>query len=105
MVILGVSDHFISGAAVVIDGRVVAAVNDERLARRKVPILERLYYDLRQPSFARRHQKIAEVLRDEFDITCPVEFRSHHFAHAAGAYYAGGFEDGLMVTLDGAGDG
>jgi len=28
-----------------------------------------------------------------------------HFANAAGAYYAGGFEEGLMVTLDGAGDG
>jgi carbamoyltransferase len=177
MKILGISDHFISGAAVIVDGRVVAAVNEERLARKKmvmgfprksiaevlriagvppweldrvavaskwghflddyvdfsngvfgvdegvvrnlffsagsqlsflrskVPMLERLYYDLRQPSFARRHRKIAEVLRDEFDIACPVEFVSHHFAHAAGAYYASGFEDGLMVTLDGAGDG
>jgi carbamoyltransferase len=177
MKILGISDHFTSGAAVIIDGRVAAAVNEERLARKKmvmgfprksiaevlriagvkpgeldhvavasewghflndyvdfsngvfgvdegvvrtlffsagshlsflrskVPILERLYYDLRQPSFARRRSKIAEVLRDEFDITCPLEFCSHHFAHAAGAYYASGFEDGLMVTLDGAGDG
>jgi carbamoyltransferase len=177
MKILGISDHFTSGAAVIIDGRVAAAVNEERLARKKmvmgfprksiaevlriagvkpgeldqvavasewghflndyvdfsngvfgvdegvvrnlffsagsrlsflrskVPFLERLYYDLRQPSFARRRSRIAEVLRDEFDITSPVEFRSHHFAHAAGAYYASGFEDGLMVTLDGAGDG
>ena len=177
MKILGISDHFTSGAAVIIDGRVVAAVNEERLARKKMvmgfprksiaevlriagirpqdldhvslaskwghflndyvdfsngvfgvdegivrnlffsagsqlsflrsklPFLERLYYDLRQPSFARRHRRIAEVLRDEFDITCPVEFISHHLSHAAGAYYASGFEDGLMVTLDGAGDG
>src|SRR5262249_47305693 len=28
-----------------------------------------------------------------------------HFANAAGAYYAGGFEEGMMVSRDGAGDG
>jgi carbamoyltransferase len=177
MRILGISDHFTSGAAVVIDGQVVAAVNEERLARKKmvmgfprksiaevlrlasvkaqeldavavasqwghflneyveltngvlavdegmvrnlffsmgsrfsflrskVPILERLYYDLRRPVYAQRRRKIAEVLRDEFDITCPIHYLSHHFAHAACAYYASGFDDGLMVTLDGAGDG
>jgi carbamoyltransferase len=177
MQILGISDHFTSGAAVIVDGRVVAAVNEERLARKKMvmgfprksiaevlrisgvsaqqldgvavasklghflddyvdlsngvfavdegmlrnlfffagshlsflrtklPIAERLYYDLRKPAFKRRQGRIREVLRNEFEINCPVEFVSHHFAHAAGAYYASGFVDGLMVTLDGAGDG
>ncbi len=177
MRILGISDHFISGAAVVEDGRLVSAVNEERLARQKmvmgfpwksiasvlqiarvgpedldqvaiasewghflndyvdfsdgvfgvdegvvrnlffsvgthlswlrdkVPLLERLYYDLRKPAFAKRRARIRQVLRDEFGITCPVVFVSHHLAHAAGAYYASGFEDALMVTLDGAGDG
>lgn len=177
MRILGISDHFVSGAAVVEDGRLVSAVNEERLARQKmvmgfprksiasalqvagvdpenldqvaiasewghflndyvdfsdgvfgvdegvvrnlffsvgthlswlrdkVPLLEKLYYDLRKPAFAKRRARIREVLRDEFDITCPVVFLSHHLAHAAGAYYASGFEDALMVTLDGAGDG
>jgi carbamoyltransferase len=177
MKILGISDHFTSGAAVIVDGRVVTAVNEERLARKKmvmgfprksiaevlrlaglrpqdldgvavasqwghflneyveltngvlavdegivknlffsmgsrlsflrskVPILERLYYDLRQPVYAERRRRIAEVLRDEFDITCPIKYYSHHFAHAACAYYASGFDNGLMVTLDGAGDG
>jgi carbamoyltransferase len=177
MNILGISDHFTSGAAVIIDGRVVTAVNEERLARKKMvmgfprksiaevlrlaglrpqeldavavashwghfldnyvemtngvfavdegilrslffsvgsqlsflrskaPILERLYYDLRRPVYAQRRRKIAEVLRREFDITCPIRYFSHHFAHAACAYYASGFDDGLMVTLDGAGDG
>ena len=36
MKILGISDHFTSGAAVIIDGRVVTAVNEERLARKKM---------------------------------------------------------------------
>ena len=38
MKILGISDHFISGAAVIIDGRVVAAVSEERLVRKKMVI-------------------------------------------------------------------
>ena len=177
MRILGISDHFTSGAAVIIDGRVVAAVNEERLARMKmvmgfprksiamalelaglkpgdidgvavasewghfldeyvsfdqgvfgvdegvvrglffsmgsklswlrnrIPFAERLYYDLRRPAFARRRGRIGQVLRDEFGITCPVAFVSHHLSHAAGAYQASGFDDALVVTLDGAGDG
>ncbi len=32
-------------------------------------------------------------------------FVDHHLAHAAGAYYASGFKEALVVTLDGAGDG
>ncbi len=177
MRILGVSDHFTSGAAVIEDGRIVAAVNEERLARMKmvmgfprksiaavldiagvrpdeldlvaiasewghflneyvdfsdgvfgvdegvvrnlffsmgshfswlrskVPILERLYYDLRRPVFVRRRERIREVLREEFEITCPVEFISHHLSHAAAAYMASGYDDALLVTMDGAGDG
>lgn len=36
MRILGISDHFISGAAVVEDGYIVSAVNEERLGRHKM---------------------------------------------------------------------
>lgn len=36
MIILGITDSFTSGAAVIIDGRVVAAVNEERLDRNKM---------------------------------------------------------------------
>ncbi len=177
MRVLGISDHFISGAAVIEDGRVLAAVNEERLARKKMvmgfprksiaavlqiagvqpeeldqvaiasqwghflneyvdfdegvfgvdegvvrnlffsmgshlsglraklPVLENLYYSLRKPAFARRRSRIREVMREEFGITCPVEFVSHHLSHAVAAYFGSGFEDSLVVTLDGAGDG
>ncbi|KPJ87727.1 MAG: hypothetical protein AMS18_14250 [Gemmatimonas sp. SG8_17] len=177
MKVLGISDHFISGAAVIEDGRVLAAVNEERLARKKMvmgfprksiaavlqiagvrpeeldqvaiasqwghfleeyvdfdqgvfgvdegvvrnlffsmgshlsglrtklPVLENLYYSLRKPAFARRRSRIREVMREEFGITCPVEFVSHHLAHAVAAYFGSGFGDSLVVTLDGAGDG
>jgi carbamoyltransferase len=175
--ILGVTDHYISGAALVEDGRLIAAVNEERLDRRKMvmgwprrsiasvleitgvrpdeidcvavaskwghfldelrdfnegvfgvdegkvknlffalgselapyrsrlPILERLYYGLRKPVFLRRQRRIRQVLEAELGIRCPVEFLWHHYAHAASAYYASGYGDALVVTLDGSGDG
>jgi predicted NodU family carbamoyl transferase len=36
MIILGITDHFTSGAALVVDGRATAAVNEERLVRSKM---------------------------------------------------------------------
>jgi len=177
MRVLGISDHYISGAALVEDGRLVAAVNEERLVRKKmamgfprrsiaevlriaglsprevdavavasrwghfldeivdfsegvfgvdegpvknlffalgsrlaflrsrIPIAEALYYRLREPVFARRRRRIAEVLREEFGFSAPVEYVWHHRAHAAAAYYGSGFPDALVVTLDGSGDG
>jgi carbamoyltransferase len=73
--------------------------------RTSVPVLERLYYDLRRPAFKHRQQMIQKSLREEFGITCPVKFISHHYCHAAAAYYASGYDDALLITMDGAGDG
>ncbi len=36
MIILGIADHVNSGASLIIDGKVAAAVNEERLARKKM---------------------------------------------------------------------
>jgi carbamoyltransferase len=177
MRVLGISDHYISGAALVEDGRLVAAVNEERLARKKMamgfprlsiaevmriagvspgdidavsvaskwghylddiidfsegvfgvdeggvksaffaigsklaflrsrlPFLETLYYRLREPVYAKRRDKIVQVLKDEFQITAPVDYLWHHRCHAGAAYYMSGFDDALVVTLDGSGDG
>jgi carbamoyltransferase len=177
LIVLGVSDHFVSGASLVVDGRLVAAVNEERLARMKMvmgfpwksisavleiggvsaqdvdvvavaskwghflgdyvdtsngvlnidegavkntffnigsklsslrgslPFLEPLYYQLRQPSYWRRRKSIEAALKKEYGLTCPVRYTWHHHAHAACAYYASGFDDALVVTLDGSGDG
>src|SRR5689334_107751 len=38
MVILGIWDGHDAGAALIVDGRVVAAVNEERLSRRKLEV-------------------------------------------------------------------
>jgi carbamoyltransferase len=176
MNVLGITDGITCGAAAVRDGRILAAVNEERIVRKKmaygfpseavrevlhlagwsarevdrvavatcdnyfspgarewngwfdgrrdgslrstifdlasvlggggdVPALKNLYFKARAPIFAKRRTRIAELLRNEFDLAARPAFLNHHYAHAASAYYTSGFEDALVVTLDGGGDG
>jgi len=178
MYTLGITDGQTSGAAVVQDGRILAAINEERIARIKlargfpresirealrlsgvrpqeiaevavaqanmelteeildwpgwfearqsdrnlhsrffqiasrfgslvprVPGLKQAYYGLRAPAYRHRRARIAEILREELDIHAPVRFVHHHHAHAASAYFTSNFDDALVVTMDGGGDG
>ena len=177
MRVLGIGDHVICGSALVEDGVVVAAINDERLVREKmvfgvpresirtllktcvgsprdidaiavstvnqhlvdgyvdfregwfglergrfketlfgiasevsrfrgqVPLLEDAYYLARKPAFAHRRRGLRHILREEFGLTAPVHFLDHHYCHAASAYYTSGYDDALVVTIDGGGDG
>jgi len=73
--------------------------------RAKVPLLEKLYYGLRNPVYASRQRRVRQVLKEEFGLHCPVEFIGHHFAHACSAYYTSTFDDALVVTMDASGDG
>jgi carbamoyltransferase len=175
MRVLGIGDHVVCGSALVQDGVVVSALNDERLVREKmvfgvpresirailkttaprdvdaiavatvnqhlidgyvdfrggwfglqrgrfketlfgiasevsryrgqVPLLEDAYYLARTPAFAHRRRALRRIFREEFGFTCPVHFLDHHLCHAASAYYTSGYEDALVVTIDGGGDG
>jgi carbamoyltransferase len=176
MNVLGITDGITCGAAVVRDGVVLSAVNEERLSRLKmafgfprasiaevlqlaglapseidlvtvatennylfdgvrafdgwfsedkgllrnavfsvagklgflidtVPGMSFLYYKSRWPVYVRRRRRIQQILAGEFGVTAPVEFVDHHLAHAASAYFTSGFEDALVVTMDGGGDG
>jgi carbamoyltransferase len=73
--------------------------------RNRTPILEKLYYGLRQPSFSHRRRALKKILSKEFDVHAPVRFIDHHYAHACSAYFSSGFDDALVVTIDGGGDG
>ena len=178
MIILGITDGQTSGASIVKDGEILAAINEERLVRlkqargfpresikavmeiarvepedidgvavaqhnmefrnevaawkgwfeergdirdahnlffnlgskfgflaEKVPPLRRLYYALRTPIYRKRRSTIAEILEGEFSIDAPISFPNHHYIHAASAYYTSGFDDALVLTMDGGGDG
>ena len=71
----------------------------------KLPLLRRLYYGLRTPIYKRRRSTITEILDREFGIHAPITFPNHHYVHAASAYYTSGFDDALVLTMDGGGDG
>jgi carbamoyltransferase len=38
-------------------------------------------------------------------LKCPVHFVDHHLAHACSAYFTSGFDDCIIITSDGGGDG
>ncbi len=149
---------FESNAAVVVDGKLVAAVSEERLSREKLDgrfpfraIEEVLGLaglaagDVDAVAFAgkRPAAAIAAYVRSTwstlldtgvmvvnpakslrllaglaggrsapdgkgvpaFRPAVPPVFYDHHLCHAAGAFYASPFDEALVVTLDGGGDG
>ncbi|MFM2374181.1 MAG: hypothetical protein RLZZ234_176 [Candidatus Parcubacteria bacterium] len=49
-------------------------------------------------------QKKIRALLDACGICAPLEFYDHHQCHASGTYVGSGFEEALVVTLDGEGD-
>jgi carbamoyltransferase len=73
--------------------------------RNRLPVLETGYYALLTPSFWQRRQAIQRILREEFGVRCPIKFVDHHFAHITSAYFTSGFEDALVISIDGGGDG
>ena len=44
-------------------------------------------------------------MKSDFGIDAPVHFLNHHYIHATSAYYTSGYDDALVVTMDGGGDG
>jgi carbamoyltransferase len=52
--------------------------------------------------------QLQQSLEEEFGCNIPAKkfhFADHHMCHALGAYIHSGFTDGLVITLDGAGEG
>ena len=132
------------GAAVLVeDGRVLAAVEEERLNRikhsNKFPLesirfclesagasladlssiafyatenysnalLTRIYLNQGTGSRLDARTVIRELLRKEFGTEVDpsrINFVSHHMAHATSAFAMSGFDDSLVVAIDGYGD-
>jgi carbamoyltransferase len=112
-----------SAAALVIDGRIIAAAEEERFTRIKhapgsLPThaihycLEEGGLDIRDVDVVvfpgRTYRNMKERLSDYFRFahghSPQVELCDHHAAHAASAYFTSGFPDALVVTFDFSGD-
>jgi carbamoyltransferase len=68
------------------------------------PFLQQSYYRLKSFLGKARRRAIGQLLRQEWDFTCPIKFIDHHFAHACSAYFTAGLDDSTVITMDGAGD-
>lgn len=113
-----------SAAALVVDGKLVAAVEEERFTRIKhapgsFPT-NAIRYCLDHQGIAiedvdivvfpgRTYKNMRERLSDYFSFAFGhvprIELCDHHEAHAASAYFTSGMSDALVVTFDFSGDG
>lgn len=71
----------------------------------RFPLSWRVHHLLKRFLSQERTRQIPQLLRESYGITAPVKFYDHHYCHATSAYYTSGFDDALVVTLDGGGDG
>ena len=143
MLVLGVSLSHDASAALLSEGKIVAAIEEERLNRMKhwdaVPVnairscldaagvglsdvdvvaiagaeafldarVQRRLRERRAPHDGRFKEYFRALLERELggDVRDKLRFFDHHLCHAFSAYATSGFEDALLVSLDGAGDG
>src|SRR5215204_57399 len=83
----------------------------DRLSGSLAPVLGRFpmawaaHHQLKQWRSHERLQQIPTLLRDAYSIRAPLHFYDHHYCHATTAYYTSGWDEALVVTLDGGGDG
>lgn len=120
--ILGVYDGHDAGAALIHDGEIYA-VNEERLSREKyhrgfpeLSIKEVIRQselepdDIKKVAVAgvyRRKKRLLNMKRSLQKLVGDVDILTvhHHEAHAAGSYFTSGFDEGIVLTIDAAGDG
>lgn len=126
--ILGFNIGHDRSAAVIIDGKVVAAIAQERLDRCKYSVgdsipLESVNYVLKQAglvagdisdiAFTHAGCPVTGVIEENWrkeilqalDLTDrPVTMIGHHLAHASAAFYTSPFRRAAIVVADGAGD-
>lgn len=130
MNILGINGGFRPGyqdvsTCLAIDGKALFAIEEERLSRVKFSAGKLPYLAVREAlDFAGlKMQDISSIgfhgstwepeitdrIRNyfisHFGIAPPIHRYHHHDCHSVSAYYASGFEDALVVTVDNSGDG
>jgi carbamoyltransferase len=70
-----------------------------------LPIARKAHRQIKSFISRDRLGRIRDLLLDKYSINAPVRFFDHHFCHATSAYYTSNYDQALVVTLDGGGDG
>ena len=129
MIVLGIHAAFSGtthdpGACIVVNGVVVAAIEEERLNRIKTSTsffpsrsvqrcLEIAGVNIRQVDLVASdgithptlEKKIARCLYDSFGFSPPINLIDHSTLHVLGSFLSSGFESALSISVDGYGDG
>ncbi len=71
----------------------------------RFPIARKAHHKIKSFLSRDRLGKIQQLLSQEYKIQAPVRFYDHHYCHATAAYYTSHYDEALVVTLDGGGDG
>lgn len=130
MIVLGINGGFRQGyqdvsAVLVKDGEVLAAIEEERLSRIKFSagrlpylsvkaVLQQAGLSYNQINTIAFHgstwgdeiqPRLESYFTQHFGHCPPLVRYHHHNCHAASTYYASGFDNSLIITIDGSGDG
>lgn len=129
MYILGIGPgikigHHDSSAALIKDGKIIAACEEERFlnekkARARFPknsidfCLKTASIDIEDidivssplTTYNNYKKRIQLLFEFHYGYSPEVELHHHHLCHAASSYYLSGFEDSLVLTIDYSGDG
>jgi len=130
MIILGINGGFVAGyqdvsAVLIVDGKVVAAVEEERLSRVKhsagrlpylsvIEVLKIGKVSIEQVDVIAYHgstwedvieTKIKHYFGRNFGYCPGIKRFHHHDCHAAGTFYSSGFDQALIMSMDNSGDG
>ena len=115
MHILGISAfNHDSAAAILRDGEIIAAAQEERFSRKKNDnsfpekaidfCLEYAKIKIDDVDAIAFYESSSEIIKDKFPDK-KIYFVKHNFAHAASAFFPSPFEKAAVITLDGEGDG
>lgn len=124
--VLGIADSHNGSACLMRDGKIVVAIQEERLSgQKRAPVYASRYSlcvkycldtakisaeqldaivicvagDESKPSHDFRLNPIYRELKP----TVRISYISHHLGHALGAYYCSGFDDAAVLVIDGSG--
>ena len=127
-IVLGVHNSFTakshdSSATLIQDGKVVAAVEEERISRRKSSVGYPAYYAIKEclaiagakpndislvvsdgVTYPMMEEKLDNFLYSQFGIKPKVELIPQSKAHSIGTFLSSGFKSALVISVDAVGD-
>ena len=130
MIILGINGGFRAGyqdvsAVLVANGKIIAAIEEERLSRIKhsagrlpylsvIEVLKIAGVTMQDVDVIAFHGstwedeidiRIAQYFEKHFGYSPPIKRYHHHDCHAAASFYSSGFSESLIISMDNSGDG